>query len=1677
MNFPIRFIVVVMALTLMTGGPLAGADTDSGTGRSGAWAASTAGGPPAGIPGSGLSAGDWNQMLQVVRDSEYQVSWQSPTCLAGVAGALQAPNRAHDLRVYFLDDGVSVVGRRQTTPSWVLGLQAADAGAAVTRWFEPARPERVGDEIAYRRGEVTESFKNTAAGLGHSITVCPDGTGRDGGGCTGTIDVAITGGFDLVAEGNEVALRREDGAAELRYRVLGGVDARGREVPVLVSATKGSIRMAAGGDVAATYPITVHAQLVQAAILEVANSDAPMTGARLGSAVAVAGDLAAVGAPGFDLVTIRSGAVFLFHRIGTGWVEEGRLAPSDGTVNAGFGSALVLDDDRLAVGASSASAGSVVEAGAVYVYSKAGGAWALQAKVTATDAAQANRFGTAVALAGEFLAVGAPSARAGLVLGAGAVYLFRSTGTGWNQEARVTVPEPSEAAGFGQSVVMADALVVAGAPFERDRNQGSAGAVYTVSGGGGGWGIAKRLVPELAEAGARFGYSLGVDGGILGVGAPWAAGAASRCGAVYGFALDGGVWSQTVKLQRADCPSEYALGTSVAVDGGILVAGAPGAGSASGAAGRVHVWSVGAGRSFDQVAVLAPAEGKSAYQFGAAVALGAGTILAGGPSADSLGATSGAAWVFTTVGGGWTQQARLLGRGAGFSDQFGHSVAIDGDTVVIGARLEDLAGKAEAGAAYVFTRGASGWLVQDRVTAGDAAVSDQFGYSVAVSGDTIVVGAWMDDDLGGASGSAYVFERTGSEWQQRAKLTGSDSKANDFFGVSVDVEGDTAVIGSAGGSSIYVFSRTGGNWQQQQRLTPFARPALDYFGATVSLAGDTLAVAAFPDGQAAYVFVRQVGTWVQQARIISPEPGASTTFGEPVAVYGDTLVVGAPYNGGTGSKVGRAYVFERSGVTWQHRASLLAPGSSAEEFDLFGGAVAVGEGGVLVGASGKVATGTKAGAAYQFLRQVDGSWTLASTFAPVSPQLDMHFGNSVAMAAGRVVIGAPIAVNGAGASGAGVAYLYAATVAPPAAGFVWSPVEPSAGMPVHFTDTSTQNPATRLWAFGDGATSTLANPIHTFGSSGVWDVTLTVTNAGGSASITQVVTVVGAPPVARFAWSPVSPGPGTAIQFKDTSSGGPTAWLWDFGNGTTSTEVSPGKTYASAGTYTVSLTVSNALGQDTVEVPVEVQAGKSFTPTATIASVARLQGVGAFFTSRVEAFNAGTGPLDVDIVYTPRADVAGPNLRTMITVPSRRQLEVDDPLRVWFGLTDADRAAGTLRFAVAAGREGDLMVQSVAYARNPDGSEYGQSFPAVFSAHTLKNGDRAYLSTTVDAVRYRINLGVAGLVDGTTVVAVPVNPLGTPLAVPRSFSVDAGVSRQINDVNRGSAGFTLGDLGNYVVQLDVQSGEALAFVSVVDGTTQVPGTSDPTTILPVVEGSTKLTLLGLGPVIGINEFTGSASITNLANLPAVIRADFYARDDGQPGIAKSATRTLAPGETLGFVDIVGEIFGLSGVGAVVLSSEGGREFFATGRELAVFRDGQGRVTGTAGQLVPALKDDEMLVPGLTYHLLGLRERTISGALERSNLMVFNPGSQPRTVRLALFDGATGIPEGVITESIPAGELRQLNRVISRIHAGQDGQSKRLEVVADGAVFVVASRSNKDGDPVTIRPQGEGGAGR
>jgi hypothetical protein len=376
---------------------------------------------------------------------------------------------------------------------------------------------------------------------------------------------------------------------------------------------------------------------------------------------------------------------------------------------------------------------------------------------------------------------------------------------------------------------------------------------------------------------------------------------------------------------------------------------------------------------------LLASDGAEEDSFGCSVSFSWDIALIGATYDDDNGNESGSAYVFTRTGTGWTQQAKLLASDGTAVDCFGCSVSLFLGTALIGADGVDDNGD-NSGSAYVFTRTGTTWTQQAKLTASDATAGDYFGWSVALDGDTALIAARFDDDKGDNSGSAYVFTRNGTTWTQQAKLTASDGAAGDYFGYSVVLAGDTALIGAAydddngnDSGSAYVFTRNGTTWTQQTKLTASDGVAFDSFGCSVALAGDTALIGApFDDDNgnfsgSAYVFTRNGTTWTQQTKLTASDGAALDCFSCSVAFTDNTALIGAPFDDDNGNFSGSVYVFSRTGISWTQQDKLLALDGTAE--DRFGWRVSLWRDTALIGAFLDDDNGNDSGSAYVFKKE------------------------------------------------------------------------------------------------------------------------------------------------------------------------------------------------------------------------------------------------------------------------------------------------------------------------------------------------------------------------------------------------------------------------------------------------------------------------------------------------------------------------------------------------------------------------------------------------------------------------------------------------------------------------------------------------------------------------------------
>jgi len=639
--------------------------------------------------------------------------------------------------------------------------------------------------------------------------------------------------------------------------------------------------------------------------------------------------------------------------------------------------------------------------------------WLQQAKLTVGGSA-VSQFGQSVALSGDTALVGAPRSDT--------VYVFTRSGTVWSEEAQLRAADGSQNAQFGSSVALLGDTAVVGARYATVGSNALQGAAYVFTRTAGVWTQQAVLTADDGAEGDQFGNSVALEGDTVLVGAwlaDWGDSASTNRGAAYVFTGSGATWSQQAKLTADDGFFQAHFGNAVALsgDGDIVLVGAREDGAQPRSNhGAAYVYTR-SNAVWSQAAKLIPDDNQQGDWFGVSVALSfAGDVaLIGAFRADVDGnVRQGAAYVFTGSGASWSQQAKLVADDGAANDTFGVSVALsdEGDTAIVGASLSRNDARPLSGAAYVFTLGDAGWSQQAKLAASDGTEGNRFGGSIALDGETALVGSPGFD-------AAYVFTGSGAAWTEEAKLAPTGAP-NANFGTSVALDGDTALVGARGVEAAYVFTRSGAVWTEEAVLTADDGAQGDSFGADVALAGNTALVGAWTadwgdsastNRGAAYVFVRSGETWSQQAKLTASDAWFQEQFGNAVALSdgGNIALIGAHNDGANQiQNRGAAYIFTRSGDVWTEQVKLVADDAVAGDF--FGQSVALSVAGdiALVGLAAAGRTGeTNPGAAYIFTGS-GATWTQQAKLVPDDGQPGDQFGVTAVLSDGgdTAVIGA-----------------------------------------------------------------------------------------------------------------------------------------------------------------------------------------------------------------------------------------------------------------------------------------------------------------------------------------------------------------------------------------------------------------------------------------------------------------------------------------------------------------------------------------------------------------------------------------------------------------------------------------------------------------------------------------------
>lgn len=370
-------------------------------------------------------------------------------------------------------------------------------------------------------------------------------------------------------------------------------------------------------------------------------------------------------------------------------------------------------------------------------------------------------------------------------------------------------------------------------------------------------------------------------------------------------------------------------------------------------------------------------------------------------------------------------QGRLTASNGLPNDGFGRALDLDGDVAVV-------AGK-NGVFPYVWERIGGSWQEVAQLDPGEALGTVIYGYSVAVSGQIIAVGAPESPSAGPRRSAVHIFEKIGGNWMHTARLTVDEDQTNDYFGGSVDLSGDRLVVGAEGANvgmaqlqgAAYVFVKGPAGWVLEDKLVGADGSTYDLFAQSVTIEGDRVVVGCsgadnglgspFSDAGAVYVFERNGNDWLQTAKLTAPIVAQYELLGRRVALHGDTIAAGAPgvrVNGNI--RQGAVDVFEHVAGIWQHQSRVVASDGEAEEsFGQQGFALTADS--LFVGLTGNVVAGVPMGSVYSYRRDAVGQWFQAARFEAFDGAQGGTFGDWIGASGSTLMVGASTHGTGHGA--------------------------------------------------------------------------------------------------------------------------------------------------------------------------------------------------------------------------------------------------------------------------------------------------------------------------------------------------------------------------------------------------------------------------------------------------------------------------------------------------------------------------------------------------------------------------------------------------------------------------------------------------------------------------------------
>jgi hypothetical protein len=659
------------------------------------------------------------------------------------------------------------------------------------------------------------------------------------------------------------------------------------------------------------------------------------TGDLYGSAVSLSGDWAFVGAPGNDGNGTRCGAVYIYHVDGSTWQQFDKIFPADAENSDQFGSAISLSGSRVLISSPLDDNGSLIDNGSAYVFEFDNNSWNESTKLQASDGSSNDNFGNSVSISGNRALIGAKLDDVNNV-NAGSVYVFDFDGLTWSESVKIVPSDTTTGIRFGQSVSLQGDVFVAGA-HQNQSNGLDFGAAYVYQFDGSVWQEVIKLTASDKKLHDELGFSVAIHDDTIFAGAHHDGDLGSHSGSAYVFELGESGWLETQEITPAEGAANDYFGYSVSIDGDKALVGAPRDGLYEADSGAAYIYHFD-GINWQQTAKLTTSNGDS-VSFGKSVSLYGDRALVGASANHDVGVIRDAAYVYDFDGQNWNQTAKLSAFDA-FHSGFADTISLFEDRAVIGCYGDDDSGY-DAGAVFVYDFNGVSWQETAKLKASDGNSNDRFGISVSLFGDRILVGASKDDVFGLDSGSAYVFDYDGSQWNESQKISPTVGGAGDEFGNMVKLQGNRALLGAhldddlgTDSGSAYVFEFNGNSWQETAHIVPSDGQAEDRFGNSLDLSGDSFIVGSYlnnengPDSGTAYLFEFDGNQWQETNKLTADDGAVEDQFGYAVSLSVPHALIGSVLNDDRGLDSGSAYIFNISRHSISGTVSGLASGNA-----------------------------------------------------------------------------------------------------------------------------------------------------------------------------------------------------------------------------------------------------------------------------------------------------------------------------------------------------------------------------------------------------------------------------------------------------------------------------------------------------------------------------------------------------------------------------------------------------------------------------------------------------------------------------------------------------------------------------------------------------------------------------